>query len=137
MNREQLDKAKEILKELKSSEGSNSLMKRAAMVAVVLGFIRSTAGLAGDGDVSKLVNALGPQTDRTTTIHPWQNWTDWNDWKDWKDWSDWNDWNNWTDWNDWKDWANWNDWKDWKNWNDWKDWNNWQDWRDWGDVFPI
>jgi len=128
MNREQLDKAKELLKELKSSEGPNALMKRAAMVAVVLGFIRSTAGDAADGDVGKLVKALGPETERLAPIHPWQNWSDW---KDWKDWSDWSDWNNWSDW---KDWANWNDWKDWK---DWKDWNNWQNWRDWANIFPI
>jgi hypothetical protein len=136
MNREQLDKVKEILKELKQSEGS-ALMKRAAMLAVVLGFIRSTAGLAEDGDVTKLVKAVTPQTERPGPVHPWSNWTDWKDWADWSDWSDWNNWSDWRDWNDWKDWANWNDWKDWKNWSDWKDWNNWQDWRDWGDVFPI
>ncbi len=92
MYREEWDKAKEILKALKTSEGSNNLMKRAAMVAVVLGLIRSTTGLAGDGDVSKLIKALGPQTERTQPIQPWQDWTDWKDWKDWNNWQDWRDW---------------------------------------------
>ena len=115
MNREQLEKAKSILKELRESETSSALLKRAAVVAVVLGFIRSSSGLA-DNDVSKLVKALGPATDKPLTGTPWSDWNDWKDWKDWKDWSDWNDWNNWADWKDWRDWTDWNDWKDWRDW---------------------
>jgi hypothetical protein len=128
MNSDHLDKVKELLKDLKRSEGSNPLMKRAAVVAVVLGFIKTTAAVASDADVGKLVKTLGPDTERSDTARPWG---DWSDWKDWRDWSDWNDWNNWSDWNDWKDWNNWNDW------NDWKDWNNWNNWRDWMNFYPM
>lgn len=122
MNREHLEKAKSLLKELKDSEVSSGLLKRAAVVAVVLGFVRSSAGLADGHDVSKLVKALGPQDQKPMTGTPWSDWADWKDWKDWSDWTDW------TNWSDWRDWTNWSDWKDWR------DWTNWSDWKDWADI---
>lgn len=121
MDPKKLEEAKEILKKMKESQEPNGILKRATMLAVVLGFVQSSAVMAADKDVSKLVDSLSKANAMGPELLAWgHNWRPggghhgggWKDWKDWKDWSDWKDWKNW---NDWKDWKNWNDWRDWKN----------------------
>lgn len=126
MDPKMLEEAKDILRKLKESHEPNGVLKRATLLAVVLGFVQSSSVLAADKDVNKLVTSLTKSNVMNDRILPWNNGNHggnkrpghgnhgggWKDWKDWKDWSDWKDWKNW---NDWKDWKNWNDWRDWKN----------------------
>lgn len=102
MNREQLEKLRELLKDLRHATGPSAVLKRAALIALVLEVMRSTAALAEGGEADELLKALDPGVNRGELLFPWQNWNDWNNWSDWKDWNDWNNWNDWKDWNDWQ-----------------------------------
>ncbi len=125
MDPKKLEEAKEVLKKVKESQEPSSVLKRATMLAVVLGFVQSSAVIAADNDVNKLVNSLSKSNVLGDQLMSWRpggghgghngGWRDWKNWKDWSDWKDWKNWNDWKDWKDWNDWKNWNDWRDWKN----------------------